>query len=140
MTMELRDLPARNDPKGGVRSGPIIGEGFIEAPSSTVWRTIALIEAAVLATGITSFSVIGLDNVKHSEIQQIMDTRAPYMHAKPEIEARFKALEVKDLDLTTALRDLKDEYKKSDEVIMAKLQTLEVRYYRDHPKQPLDNP
>lgn len=50
--------------------------------------------------------MFGMDSVKHSEIDQIMATRAPYIHEKQRIEERFNYLEKSDQGIDRRQSDL----------------------------------
>lgn len=136
--MELRDLPPRHDPKGGSPKSPMpIPVSQLEEPSegnaSSLWRTIALVLIAVNATSITAFFTMGTDNVKHSEIQNIMETRAPYIHDKPRLDAKLDTLTAADAETRMEIRDLRSDFIKSDDAILKELHELERSYYQDHP-------
>lgn len=44
-------------------------------------------------TGLAGWLMFGMDAVKHSEVDAIMATRAPYLHDKQRIEDHFRELE-----------------------------------------------
>lgn len=101
--MELRDLPPRRDPKGGSPKTPAMGipisqyeaETLPNGHAAIVWRTIAMIEMAIISTAAVAFLALGIDNVKHSEIDAIMATRAPYIHDRQRLQENFDALKNK---------------------------------------------
>lgn len=145
MPIDIPDLPPITDPRGCGSTTktpwpPLEGEpGYSWTPpkngngSATVWRTIALCLLAADITGAIGFLTLGIDNVKHSEIDQIMATRAPYIHAAPLIEARFKTLEKTDADTTNYVRDMREEFRGGDARIIQRIDELEKNYYMEHP-------
>lgn len=67
-----------------------------DSNGSGIWKTLFLALAASNLTGFLGWLMFGMDSVKHSEIDQIMATRAPYIHEKQRIEDRFTTLEKSD--------------------------------------------
>lgn len=155
--MELRDLPPRHDPKGGSPKSPMpIPVSQLEEPlegnASSLWRTIALLEFAVIASLAGSIWQLGTGNVKekeleqkieqflalhdfvkHSELDQVMATRAPYIHDKPRLDAKLDTLTAADAETRMEIRDLRSDFIKSDDAILKELHELERSYYQDHP-------
>ena len=143
MTMELRDLPPKQDPKGGAPKTPYPGmsrkqledelanhrdelrdnrqhsefERATKSNSAVFWRMIAFTVLAANIAGFSTWLLWGMDSVKHSEIDQIMATRAPYLHDKQRIDDSFAELKRRDGDIENRLHQ------------------LEILYYRDHPEQ-----
>lgn len=76
----------------------------------------------------------GVDNIKHSEIQYIMDTRAPWIHDKSRIEDKLVDLKKKDEDTNSRIDQLQKEFKEGDAGIINRIQGLELKYYREHPQ------
>lgn len=139
LEMQLNDLSPKHDPKGGSPKSPSPipvseYESQVCVNGSSTWRTIAMVEATIIISGAAFMFTLGVDNVKHSEIDQIMATRAPYIHAAPLIEARFKTLETADESTREVLRELRDEFRKGDDSIMGRINELEKNYYREHPE------
>jgi hypothetical protein len=98
------DLEVRKDVKGGSPKTPV-GARVAEFNDysetvhgshgvSAVWRTVAVSGITALIALSGAVFTIGLDNVKHSEIDTIMAARAPYLHDKQRIEDHFRTLEV----------------------------------------------
>lgn len=97
--MKLRDLPPEKDPKGGSPRSPPKGipireyqqhvDDSVQQRSDHVaafWKTIALVLITGNISGIGSWLIFGRDTVHHSEIDQIMSTRAPYIHDRQRIQ------------------------------------------------------
>lgn len=61
--------------------------------NGSIWKTLFLLLSTANLTGFGTWIVWGSDSVKHSEIDAIMATRAPYMHDKQRIDDHFSALE-----------------------------------------------
>jgi hypothetical protein len=93
----MMDLPPSKDPKGGSprtppRGIPIrdyqhhVDEKVHSDHVASFWKTIALVLLTANISGIGSWLVFGRDTVHHSEIDQIMSTRAPYIHDRQRIQ------------------------------------------------------
>lgn len=125
--MNFHDLTPKTNPKGGeVFKGPktpvpFSMKGLTPNEQSnghiSVWRAIAFIEASILATGVAAWFTFGLDSVKHSEIDAIMATRAPYMHDYKRIWDKFE-------EVTSQATENKANLKVIDE----RLRTLEIKH------------
>lgn len=50
-----------------------------------VWNPIAQALIAANLTAVAGWLLFGVDSVKHSQIDHIMQTRAPYLHDKPRL-------------------------------------------------------
>ena len=53
---------------------------------NSIWKTISLVVITANLSGGVSWLLFGHDAVRHSEIDQIMATRAPYLHDKQRID------------------------------------------------------
>jgi hypothetical protein len=61
--------------------------------NGSVWKTLFIALITANLTGLAGWLMFGMDSVKHSEIDQIMATRAPYIHDKQRIDEHFKNLD-----------------------------------------------
>jgi len=57
---------------------------------SNIWRTIAVGLAGIVVSSITGYVLFGLDSVKHSEINGILSTQAPWVYDKVRVEDRIR--------------------------------------------------
>lgn len=62
---------------------------------NVIWRYVALIMVSANITAFSGYIAFGMDSVKHSEIDSIMLTRAPYVHDKQRIDEKFSSLELR---------------------------------------------
>jgi len=109
--MKLTDLIPNGDVKGGA---PTLSRSHIENTDSVeqvsygvspVWRTVSVAAMTALVSGFIAFISIGSDNVKHSEVDSIMSTRAPYIHDKQRIQEKLTSLEDRVNKLESIARD-----------------------------------
>lgn len=137
LDMLLHDLPPQQDPKGGAKTPPRVSVSDFEQYNrneSSIWRTltVALITAIVAISGTVFTLGIGnvkrhdldelerkiystveadfsvRDLVKHSELDEIMATRAPYLHDKQRIEDRFNYLTAQDKELANRITKIEE--------------------------------
>jgi hypothetical protein len=123
--MEFKDLDTKKDVKGGDPRAssdsqtkgrktpvPLPLQKYMDAQPAngpTVWRTIALIEASILISGIAGWFTFGFDSVKHSEIDILMATRAPYIHDKQRIWDRFESQDQRIIENTKRTTSLENQ-------------------------------
>ncbi len=60
---------------------------------TTFWRSIALMMIGICGTGLVGWIVFGVDALKKSELDEFIKNRSPYLHDRPHLEERFKAIE-----------------------------------------------
>jgi len=57
---------------------------------TALWRMVAVGLAGFVLSGVAGFMVFGLDSVKRSEMQGILDTRAPWIYDKVRVEEKIR--------------------------------------------------
>jgi hypothetical protein len=116
------------------KSTPIVPDD--SSASSNVWRTLALVLMAMMGTGVVSYFTIGFDNVKHSEVNAILD-RSPYNLDKQRINDHLESLEKRDNELRGMIQELRAEWKANDDSILRELRETERQSYQRY--YPNDN-
>ena len=75
------------------------------------WKLLAMTLLGANVTGITGWLLFGVDTVKHSQIDMIMQTRAPYLHDKPRLDERLQDTKSRLEDLENRVRKLEQNTK-----------------------------
>lgn len=128
--LTLTDLPPRKDPKGGSPRTPPRGIPYreyqqnvddIPSDGTALWRLIAVSLISVNITLVGAIWVLGTNNVKWSDIDDILAKRAPYNLQKERIWDNFDHL--KETDEKAAAERGK---------LTARLENIEKLYYQDH--------
>lgn len=58
-----------------------------------LWKTMFISLLSANLVGFGGWLMFGMDSVKHSEIDQIMATRAPYIHDRQRIDEHFNTVD-----------------------------------------------
>ena len=82
------------------------------SPSDSLWKLLAFSLATFVGTAFIGWLMFGIDAVKHSEIDDIMQKRAPWHHDKPFIIDRLKFLENENDKQWDRIRQLQDRMSK----------------------------
>lgn len=80
----------------------------------SIWKTLALSLLAMQVTALAGWFMFGIDSVKHSEIDRIMATRAPYIFDKPRVDNVLSVLLQKTEDLESRVRALESSARKRE--------------------------
>ncbi len=70
------------------------------------WRTLALALVGAFITGVSGWLLLGVDNVKHSELGDVLEKRSPYTSDKQRIWDSFEGLRQRDKEIREHLLEL----------------------------------
>lgn len=71
-----------------------------------IWQAIAFTLSGIILTSFGGWLLFGLDSIKHSEIDGIIATRAPWIHDKQRIEDNIAHIRDHNLQLQEQINKL----------------------------------